>query len=63
MLTWMPVGKDTQQVNLHYNDVADLAQMVMDKCVEFGTPLSWVRGQAFHASLPWNVIVTAEDSC
>ncbi|POS69421.1 hypothetical protein DHEL01_v212183 [Diaporthe helianthi] len=46
-----------------YNAVADLAQIVMDKCVEFGTPISWVRGQAFHATLPWNVIITAEDGC
>ncbi|KAG8158426.1 hypothetical protein KVR01_011548 [Diaporthe batatas] len=54
---------DTRQVTFTFDDVADMAQIVMDKCVEFGTPLSWVRGQAFHASLPWNVIVTAEDRC
>lgn len=46
-----------------YQQIADLAQIVLDKCVEFGTPFAWVRGQAFDISLPWNAIVTRQDSC
>jgi hypothetical protein len=56
-------GQDLLGASPSYNDIADLAQIVLDQCVEFGAPLSWIRGQAFDTLLPWNVIVTAQDSC
>lgn len=63
MLIFILVGQDSIGASPSYNKIADLAQIVMDQCVEFGTPYSWIRGQAFDTSLPWNVIITAQDSC
>lgn len=63
MLMFMFSGQDLVGASPSFNDIADLGQVVLDQCVEFGTPSSWIRGQAFNATPPWNVIVTAQDSC
>lgn len=63
MLTFMLVGQDALSASTSFNHIADLAQKVLDKCVEFAVPFSFVRGQAFDTSIPWNVIVTYQDSC
>ena len=63
MLILILVEQDSIAASPSYNKIADLGKIVMDQCVEFGTPFSWIRGQAFDISLPWNVIITAQDSC
>ncbi|KAI3400580.1 hypothetical protein diail_2782 [Diaporthe ilicicola] len=63
MLILVFVGQDALSASTSYNTIADLALVVFMKCIEFDTPFSWIRGQAFDTSLPWNVIVTSQDSC
>lgn len=58
----MLLKQDESPASHTFQEIAALAQIVLDKCVEFGTSFVWVRGQAFDASLPWNVIVTSQDS-
>ncbi|KAG6368747.1 hypothetical protein INS49_002961 [Diaporthe citri] len=45
------------------NDIADLAGKIIDGCIEFDTPISWTRGQIFHETEHWNVIVNGAEKC
>ncbi|KAL1853901.1 hypothetical protein Daus18300_011643 [Diaporthe australafricana] len=54
---------DDMSASSSYSYIADLAQKVLDKCVEFAVPYAYVRGQVFDTSIPWNVIVTYKDHC
>ncbi|KAL2291847.1 hypothetical protein FJTKL_12024 [Diaporthe vaccinii] len=45
------------------SDIAELAGDIIDNCVEFDTPMSWTRGQLFHETEPWNVIVNGAEKC
>lgn len=58
-----PEKQDLTGASVTANDIADLAGDIIPTCVEFGTPMSWTRGQIFHATEPWNVIVTGYEKC
>ncbi|KAK7718587.1 hypothetical protein SLS64_002544 [Diaporthe eres] len=45
------------------SDIAELAGNIIDNCIEFDTPMSWTRGQLFHETEPWNVIVNGAEKC
>lgn len=40
-----------------------MAGIIIPACVEFGTPQSWTRGQVFHQTESWNVIVNGGEKC
>lgn len=44
-------------------DIADLAWGIIPTCIDYAARMSWTRGQIFHETEPWNVIVNGGERC
>ncbi|KAH8764830.1 hypothetical protein F5883DRAFT_715466 [Diaporthe sp. PMI_573] len=58
---WCNDGEDAAAAKCQ--EVADLAGIIIPECVEYAAKMSWTRGQIFHDSKPWNVIVNGGEPC